>query len=130
MAVHNQAARHTDTDWVKIAALVARLERLSPTLMVASARAVAVGMAHGPVRRVGAADHLPDDPLTPATRTSRPGPPDRTSRRGSLGGRASRRPPGSPRMVEQRYLRGAVPSGPHVKRHRFGSFVEDSSSNA
>ena len=63
-AVHNQAARYTDTDWAKIAALYAWLERLSPTPMVRLGRAVAVGMAHGPVRGLTLLDELPDDPLT------------------------------------------------------------------
>jgi RNA polymerase sigma factor (sigma-70 family) len=63
-AVHNQAARYTDTDWAKIAALYAWLERLSPTPMVRLGRAVAVGMAHGPVRGFALLDELPDDPLT------------------------------------------------------------------
>jgi RNA polymerase sigma factor (sigma-70 family) len=63
-AVHNQAARYTDTDWVQIAALYAWLERLSPTPMVRLGRAVAVGMAHGPERGLALLDELPDDPLT------------------------------------------------------------------
>ena len=63
-AVHNQAARYTDTDWAKIAALYAWLERLSPAPMVRLGRAVAVGMAHGPVRGLTLLDELPDDPLT------------------------------------------------------------------
>jgi RNA polymerase sigma factor (sigma-70 family) len=63
-AVHNQAARYTDTDWAQIAALYAWLERLSPTPMVRLGRAVAVGMAHGPARGLALLDELPEDPLT------------------------------------------------------------------
>jgi RNA polymerase sigma factor (sigma-70 family) len=47
-AVHDQAARHADTDWSEIASLYARLERMTGNPMVTLNRAVAVAMAHGP----------------------------------------------------------------------------------
>jgi RNA polymerase sigma-70 factor (ECF subfamily) len=47
-ALHAQAARAQDTDWVQIAALYDRLARRHPTPVVALNRAVAVAMADGP----------------------------------------------------------------------------------
>ncbi|MEU7527813.1 sigma-70 family RNA polymerase sigma factor [Saccharothrix sp. NPDC042600] len=47
-ALHDEAARAEDTDWVQIAGLYELLERLSPGPVVRLNRAVAVAMADGP----------------------------------------------------------------------------------
>jgi RNA polymerase sigma factor (sigma-70 family) len=47
-AVHDQAARHTDTDWSEILFLYGLLERMTGNPMVSLNRAVAAAMAHGP----------------------------------------------------------------------------------
>jgi RNA polymerase sigma-70 factor (ECF subfamily) len=48
IAVHVQAARFEDTDWVQIAALYGELARWDPSPVIEINRAVAVGMADGP----------------------------------------------------------------------------------
>jgi predicted RNA polymerase sigma factor len=47
-AVHDEAARAEDTDWLQILGLYNVLERLTPGPVVTLNRAVAVGMVHGP----------------------------------------------------------------------------------
>jgi RNA polymerase sigma factor (sigma-70 family) len=47
-AVHDQSARVEDTDWTKILALYALLERKTGNPMVALNRAIAAAMVHGP----------------------------------------------------------------------------------
>ena len=47
-AVHDQAARHEDTDWTEILSLYGLLERMTGNPMVTLNRAVAAAMAHGP----------------------------------------------------------------------------------
>jgi RNA polymerase sigma factor (sigma-70 family) len=47
-AVHDEAARAEDTDWLEIVALYDLLERVSPNPMVTLNRAVAVAMVRGP----------------------------------------------------------------------------------
>jgi RNA polymerase sigma factor (sigma-70 family) len=47
-AVHDEAARASDTDWVQILALYELLERISPNPMVTLNHAVAVAMVKGP----------------------------------------------------------------------------------
>src|SRR5256714_17646 len=47
-ALHCEAARATDTDWVQIAKLYEVLERLQPSPIVTLNRAVAIAMAEGP----------------------------------------------------------------------------------
>jgi RNA polymerase sigma-70 factor, ECF subfamily len=47
-AVHAQATRAKDTDWVQIAALYEQLSRMAPNPVVELNRAVAVAMADGP----------------------------------------------------------------------------------
>jgi RNA polymerase sigma factor (sigma-70 family) len=47
-AVHDEAARAEDTDWLEIVALYDLLERVSPNPMVTLNRAVAVAMMRGP----------------------------------------------------------------------------------
>lgn len=47
-AVHCQAPRFGETDWVQISALYAELARLAPSPVIEINRAVAVGMADGP----------------------------------------------------------------------------------
>jgi predicted RNA polymerase sigma factor len=47
-AVHDEAARHEDTDWPQILALYALLERMSDNPMVTLNRAIASAMVHGP----------------------------------------------------------------------------------
>jgi RNA polymerase sigma-70 factor, ECF subfamily len=48
-ALHVSAARYADTDWTQIALLYGELARLSPSPVVEVNRAVAVGMADGPL---------------------------------------------------------------------------------
>jgi RNA polymerase sigma-70 factor (ECF subfamily) len=61
-AVHAEAARAEDTDWLQIAALYAELARVAPSPVVELNRAVAVAMASGPeeglrlVERIGGLD--------------------------------------------------------------------------
>ena len=50
-AVHDEAARTEDTDWLQILALYGLLERMADNPMVALSRAIAAAMVHGP--RVG-----------------------------------------------------------------------------
>ncbi len=47
-AVHDEAARTADTDWVQILALYELLERISPNPMITLNHAVAVAMVEGP----------------------------------------------------------------------------------
>jgi RNA polymerase sigma-70 factor (ECF subfamily) len=48
-ALHASAPSFADTDWAQIAALYGRLARLSPSPVIEVNRAVAVGMADGPL---------------------------------------------------------------------------------
>ncbi len=57
-ACHVSAADAADTDWEQIAALYARLVRLVPTAVVKLNRAVAVGMAAGPLAGLALVDAL------------------------------------------------------------------------
>ncbi len=47
-ALHDQAARHADTDWAEILSLYGLLEAMTSNPMVRLNRAVAAAMAHGP----------------------------------------------------------------------------------
>lgn len=47
-AVHDEAARHEDTDWPQILALYGLLKRMSDNPMVTLNHAIAVAMVHGP----------------------------------------------------------------------------------
>ena len=47
-ALHDQAARHADTDWAEILSLYGMLEAMTGNPMVRLNRAVAAAMAHGP----------------------------------------------------------------------------------
>jgi predicted RNA polymerase sigma factor len=47
-AVHDEAARHEDTDWPQILALYSLLERMSDNPMVTLNRAIALAMVQGP----------------------------------------------------------------------------------
>jgi RNA polymerase sigma-70 factor (ECF subfamily) len=71
-ALHAEAARAEDTDWPEIAALYAELERVHPSPVVSLNRAVAVGMADGPLaglrRLEGLDDALAGYHLLPAAR--------------------------------------------------------------
>jgi RNA polymerase sigma-70 factor (ECF subfamily) len=73
-ACHADAPSASATDWVAIAGLYARLERMVPTPVVALNRAVAVAMADGPaaglrlVERIAASGALAGYHLLPATR--------------------------------------------------------------
>ena len=60
-AVHAEAARAEDTDWREILALYELLERTAPNPMVTLNRAVAMGMARGPVAGLELLDTLVDD---------------------------------------------------------------------
>jgi RNA polymerase sigma factor (sigma-70 family) len=57
-AVHDEAARHEDTDWPQIAALYALLERINPNPMVTLNRAIAVAMVQGPAAGLEMLDAL------------------------------------------------------------------------
>jgi predicted RNA polymerase sigma factor len=48
-AVHDEAARAEDTDWLQVLALYDLLGRVAPNPMVTLNRAVAVAMVHGPL---------------------------------------------------------------------------------
>lgn len=61
-ACHARAAAFEDTDWARIAALYATLAEVSPSPVVELNRAVAVGMAHGPVAGLAIADALLEEP--------------------------------------------------------------------
>jgi RNA polymerase sigma-70 factor (ECF subfamily) len=60
-ALHCQAARAEDTDWRRIAGLYSLLERVQPSPVVALNRAVAVGMADGPLAALELIDTLAGD---------------------------------------------------------------------
>ena len=66
--------RAIDTDWSAIAALYARLARVSPSPVIELNRAVAVGMATGPAAGLALVDALREEPrlqqyhLLPAVR--------------------------------------------------------------
>ena len=59
-AVHDQAARHDDTDWAEILALYGLLERITVNPMVSLNRAVAEAMVHGPETGLQLLDGLGD----------------------------------------------------------------------
>ncbi|MBA3538901.1 MAG: RNA polymerase sigma factor [Deltaproteobacteria bacterium] len=61
-AVHDEAARHEDTDWPQIVALYDVLEHLAPSPMVTLNRAVAVAMVDGPVAGLALLSPLDVDP--------------------------------------------------------------------
>jgi RNA polymerase sigma-70 factor (ECF subfamily) len=61
-AVHAEAPRWEDTDWSEIVALYDELCAVWPSPVVALNRAVAVGMADGPVAGLSALDDLSDHP--------------------------------------------------------------------
>jgi RNA polymerase sigma-70 factor (ECF subfamily) len=73
-ACHATAAKPDDTDWVQIAALYARLARMTPSPVVRLNRAAAVAMARGPavalelVRDLDRSGELAGYPLLAATR--------------------------------------------------------------
>ena len=57
-AVHDQAARHADTDWADILSLYTLLERMTGNPMVTLNRAVAAAMAQGPAAGLALLDGL------------------------------------------------------------------------
>jgi predicted RNA polymerase sigma factor len=57
-AVHDQAARYTDTDWAEILSLYGRLERMTGNPVVTLNRAVAAAMVHGPSTGLALLDGL------------------------------------------------------------------------
>ena len=59
-ALHCQATRAEDTDWVQIVGLYALLERLQPSPVVALNRAAAVAMVQGPRAALALVDALAD----------------------------------------------------------------------
>jgi RNA polymerase sigma-70 factor (ECF subfamily) len=69
-ACHATAARAADTDWAQIAGLYGELRKHVPSAVVELNRAVAVGMAHGPLAGLALLDELKLDGyhLLPATR--------------------------------------------------------------
>ena len=60
-AVHDEAARTEDTDWVQILALYGLLERMSENPMVSLNRAVAAAMVHGAATGIRMLDALDAD---------------------------------------------------------------------
>jgi predicted RNA polymerase sigma factor len=60
-AVHDEAHEAEDTDWTQIVSLYAILARIAPSPVVTLNRAVAVGMADGPLAGLTVLDEL-DDP--------------------------------------------------------------------
>ncbi|GAB3145830.1 sigma-70 family RNA polymerase sigma factor [Amycolatopsis stemonae] len=69
-ACHATAARAADTDWAQIAGLYGELRKYLPSAVVELNRAVAVGMADGPLAGLALLDELTMDGyhLLPATR--------------------------------------------------------------
>ena len=61
-ACHARAISAEETDWMQIAVLYERLNRLSPSPVVELNRAVAVAMAEGPAAGLVLADRLIDEP--------------------------------------------------------------------
>jgi RNA polymerase sigma-70 factor (ECF subfamily) len=59
-ALHAQAARPEDTDWVQIDLLYSSLERLQPSPVVTLNRAVAVAKVHGPAAALAMIEPLAD----------------------------------------------------------------------
>jgi RNA polymerase sigma factor (sigma-70 family) len=62
-ACHARAAAASDTDWERIAALYDALAQIAPTPVVELNRAVAVGMAYGPLAGLEITDKLLDEPV-------------------------------------------------------------------
>jgi predicted RNA polymerase sigma factor len=62
-ACHAQARTAEETDWIRLAALYARLARLTPSPVVELNRAVAVGMAFGPQAGLAIVEALAEEPL-------------------------------------------------------------------
>ena len=60
-AVHDEAARVEDTDWLQILALYGLLERMSDNPVVSLNRAVAAAMVHGPATGLRMLDALDGD---------------------------------------------------------------------
>jgi RNA polymerase sigma factor (sigma-70 family) len=61
-AVHAEAPRYRDTDWLEIARLYDVLLEIWPSPVVALNRAIALGEAHGPQAGLDALDELADEP--------------------------------------------------------------------
>jgi RNA polymerase sigma-70 factor (ECF subfamily) len=61
-AVHDQAPRYTDTDWIEIVALYNLLTQIWPSPVVALNHAIAVGLARGAAAGLAALDELSDEP--------------------------------------------------------------------
>ncbi len=61
-AVHAEAPRWDETDWLEIVSLYGVLETIWPSPVVALNRAVAVGFASGPEAGLRALDELADEP--------------------------------------------------------------------
>ena len=61
-AVHDEAHESEDTDWTQIVSLYRLLARIAPSPVVTLNRAVAVGMADGPMAGLALLDELDQDP--------------------------------------------------------------------
>jgi RNA polymerase sigma-70 factor (ECF subfamily) len=61
-AVHAEARRYSDTDWLEIARLYDALLAIWPSPVVALNRAIALGEAHGPQAGLDALDELAGEP--------------------------------------------------------------------
>ncbi|CRK59128.1 RNA polymerase sigma-70 factor, ECF subfamily [Alloactinosynnema sp. L-07] len=62
-ALHDEAARASDTDWLQIAALYRVLNRIAPSPVVTLNRAVALGETDGPLAGLAVLDTLEDPRL-------------------------------------------------------------------
>jgi predicted RNA polymerase sigma factor len=60
-AVHDEAARHEDTDWAQIQALYGLLQRMTDNPMVALNGAIAAAMVHGPAAGLALLQELDRD---------------------------------------------------------------------
>ncbi len=71
-AVHDEAARHEDTDWPQILALYGLLMQLSDNPMVTLNHAIAAAMVQGPQTGLELLTPLDSDERIPATTASPP----------------------------------------------------------
>ncbi|GAC1581409.1 MAG: sigma-70 family RNA polymerase sigma factor [Candidatus Elarobacter sp.] len=62
-ALHASARTASEVDWPSIVTLYERLDRMTPSPVIALNRAVAVAFAHGPAAGLAALDALPHDAL-------------------------------------------------------------------
>ena len=126
-ALHAQAASVEETDWPQIALLYGSLARLDPSPVVEVNRAVAVGMADGPLAGLAVlepvlASGLPGRVFAAARRSCRSAGKSRLSRTGPWRldqGSGNQRQPGAARGIApppRKILTPAVDPGPFPRR--------------